>query len=213
MSLLNDSASTSGAPPLKLSRTVDAPRVPSDVSQGYDSLRRGDLASARRSYEAALAADPVNLDAHLGLATASARAGDRASATRHYRRTLELDPKNAAALAGLAALTDFSRPEGLEAQLRSDISRNPESAALHYTLGALYSSQSRWTEAQVSFFEAHRLEPGNADIIYNLAVSLDHLGQARLAADFYQRALGAAQQQNAQFDKGQVSRRIAELKP
>jgi len=44
-------------------------------------------------------------------------------------------------------------------------------------------------------------------------VSLDHLGQARLAADFYQRALAAARQQSAQFDKGQVSRRIAELKP
>jgi Tfp pilus assembly protein PilF len=212
MNLLKDAAATP-APPLKLSRTIDAPRVPPDVSQGYDALRRGDLASARRSYESALAADPTNVDALLGLATVFARAGERATATRNYRRALELDPKNASALAGLAALADFSRPEGLEAQLRADISRNPQSPALHYTLGALLSSQARWTEAQVSFFEAHRLDPGNADIVYNLAVSLDHLGQARLAADFYQRALGAAQQQNAQFDKGRVTRRIAELKP
>jgi Tfp pilus assembly protein PilF len=213
MNLLKDSASAPGTPPLKLSRTIDAPRIPPEVSQGYDALRRGDLASARRSYESALAADPVNVDAHLGLAAASARAGERANAARHYRRALELDPKNAPALAGLAALADFSRPEGLEAQLRTDISRNPQSAALHYTLGALFASQSRWTEAQVSYFEAHRLDPDNPDIVYNLAVSLDHLGQSRLAADFYARALGAAQQQNAQFDKGQVARRIAELKP
>jgi hypothetical protein len=44
-------------------------------------------------------------------------------------------------------------------------------------------------------------------------VSLDNLGQSRLAADFYQRALRAAGKQSAQFDRGQVSRRIAELKP
>jgi len=44
-------------------------------------------------------------------------------------------------------------------------------------------------------------------------VSLDHLGQAKPAADFYQRALAATRQRKAQFDKDQVTRRIAELKP
>ena len=44
-------------------------------------------------------------------------------------------------------------------------------------------------------------------------MSLDQLGQSRPAADFYARALAASQKQAAQFDKGQVSRRIAELKP
>ena len=72
---------------------------------------------------------------------------------------------------------------------------------------------ARWNEAQAAYFEAYRLDPEAADVAYNLAVSLDHLGQNRLAADFYQRALTASGQQSVQFDKGQVSRRLAELKP
>lgn len=213
MNLLKQSADAKSAPPLKLSRTIVAPRVSPEVAQGYDALKRGDPAAARKSYEAALAADSTNLDAHLGLATAAARTGDRDTATRHYRRALALDPKNPSAVAGLAALADLSRPEGLEGQLRADITRYPQSPALHFTLGNLYASQSRWNEAQAAYFDAYRLDPDSADIAYNLAVSLDQLGQARLAADFYKRALAASETQAAQFDKGQVSRRIAELKP
>lgn len=213
MNLLKESEAAKSAPPLKLSRTIDPPRVSADVSLGYDALKRGDAAGARKSYEAALAADASNLDAHLGLAAAAARLGDRETAERHYRRTLALDPKNPSAVAGLAAMADLGRPEGLETQLRADITRYPQSPALHFTLGNLYASQSRWTEAQAAYFEAYRLDPDSADLAYNLAVSLDHLGQARLARDFYQRALAASGQQAAQFDKGQVSRRIAELKP
>jgi tetratricopeptide (TPR) repeat protein len=213
MNLLKQSADAKPAPPLKLSRTIEAPRVSPEVAQGYDALKRGDPAAARKSYEAALAADSSNLDAHLGLATAAARTGDRDTATRHYRRALALDPKNPSAVAGLAALADLSRPEGLEGQLRADITRYPQSPALHFTLGNLYASQSRWNEAQAAYFDAYRLDPDGADIAYNLAVSLDHLGQSRLAADFYKRALAASGSQAAQFDKGQVSRRIAELKP
>jgi cytochrome c-type biogenesis protein CcmH/NrfG len=214
MKLLKESPRDArAAPPLKLDRSIDPPRVAPDVSKGYEALRGGDLASARKSYEAAIAADPSSLDGHLGLATVAARTGDRATATRHYRRALELDPKNPSAVAGIAALADFSRPDALEAQLRADLTRYPQSAALQYTLGNLYAAQSRWNEAQAAYFEAYRLDPENADITYNLAVSLDHLGQSRLAADFYQRALAASGQQVAQFDKGQVTRRLAELKP
>ncbi|MBK8322627.1 MAG: tetratricopeptide repeat protein [Betaproteobacteria bacterium] len=214
MSLLKDSPrAAKAAPPLKLAKTIDPPRIAPEVSQGYEALRSGDLETARKAYQSAVAKDATSLDAHLGLATVAARAGDRATATRHYRRALELDPKNVSAVAGLAALADFSRPDSLEAQLRADLTRYPQSAALQYTLGNLYAAQGRWNEAQAAYFEAYRLDPEAADVAYNLAVSLDHLGQSRLAADFYQRALTASRQQSVQFDKGQVSRRLAELKP
>ena len=200
--------------PLRLARSVaETPRIPAEVSAGYEQLRSGNLAGARRSYGAALASDPANLDAHLGLATIEARGGDRGAAAMHYRRALELDPRNATALAGLAALADYSQPEALESQLRADIARNPQSAALHFTLGNLYAAQSRWGEAQAAFFEAYRLQGGSADIAFNLAVALDHLGQRRLAADYYRRALEARQGQASQFDPAAVSRRLADLRP
>ena len=159
-----------------------------------------------------IAADPVNVDARLGLATVDARSGNRSSAAANYRRALDLEPRNATALAGLAALADFSRPDALEAQLRADLAAAPASSALHFTLGNLYASQARWREAQVEYFEAHRLDPGSGDILYNLAVSIDSLGQARLAAGFYQRALEAARDNGAQFDPAPAARRLSEIR-
>jgi tetratricopeptide (TPR) repeat protein len=204
---------TAEPPPLRLDRSADAARrVPAEVASAYEALRTGNLPAARRGYEAALASDPGSLDARLGLATLEARSGNRAAAAAHYRRALESDPRNATASAGLAALTDFSRPDALEAQLRADLERAPASGALHYTLGSVLAAQGRWHEAQAEFFEAHRLDPGNADVMYNLAISLDHLGQARLAAGFYRQALDAAGRGGAQFDPAPVARRLAEIR-
>jgi Tfp pilus assembly protein PilF len=182
------------------------------VSAGYEALRQGHLSSARSSYAAAITQDPANLDSVLGMATIEARSGNRPAAALQYRRALELDSRNPTALAGLAALADFSRPEAIEAQLRSDLLRFPESSALHFTLGNVYSSQKRWTEAQAEYFEAHRLDPGSADVMFNLAVSMDNLGQTRLAAGFYRRALESAPGQSAQFDTNAVARRLAEIR-
>jgi tetratricopeptide (TPR) repeat protein len=199
-------------PPVELTRDeAPKPSIPPDVEQGYRALVAGDLDSARRHYAAAVDADPASLDAELGLATVEARAGHIPAAAGAYRRALELDPGNATALAGLAALADDSRPEALENALRADIARHPDSAALELTLGNLYAAHGRWAEAQAAYFEAQRLQPENADVAYNLAVSLDHLGQKRAAADFYRRALEARRTRGAQFDAAAASRRLAEL--
>jgi len=200
------------APSLKLA-PAEKPRVPTEIAAGYDALRAGDLPAARRSYVAALTADPSSLDANLGLATIEARLGNTPAAAILYRRALDLDPRNATALAGLASIADMSQPEQLEATLRSDIARYPQSAALHFALGNLYASRGRWEEAQGAFFEALRLEPASADTLFNLAVAMDHMGQQRLAADYYRRALDAARGQTAQFDPALVARRLSELRP
>ena len=201
-----------GAPSLKLA-PAEKPRVPTEIAAGYDALRSGDLPAARRSYTAALATDPASLDAYLGLATIEARLGNVAVAASHYRRALDLDPRNATALAGLASIADLSQPEQLEGQLRADIARYPQSAALQFALGNLYASRGRWEDAQAAFFEALRLEPASADALYNLAIAMDHMGQQRLAADYYRRAFEAARSQPAQFDPAQVARRLSELRP
>jgi tetratricopeptide (TPR) repeat protein len=187
------------------------PRVLPEVRDGYEALRRGDLTSAKRSYGAAVANEPNNLDALLGLATVEARSGGRQAAVVHYRRALEVDPRNPSALAGLAALSDASQPEALEARLLREIAENPGSAALHYMLGNLYAVQGRWGQAQGAFYEAHRIEPEGADILHNLAVSLDQLGQGRMAAGFYRKALEASRGQPSAFDAAAVNRRLAEL--
>ena len=199
------------AEPLQLARTEKPGRVSAEVQAGYAALLAGQGAEARRSYLAALAADPASVDALLGIATVEARTGNRAAAVQYYRRVLQQEPRNATAIAALSTLADVARPDALEMQLAADLSQDPGSAALHMALGNVHASQRRWTQAQAAFFEAHRLEPGNADILFNLAVSLDHLGQPRLAAGFYGRALDAALRQGAQFDAQAAARRLAEI--
>jgi len=209
---LLDEAQPPAEPPVQFARSeAPRPRVSPDVESGYRALLAGDLDAARRHYAAAVEADSTNVDAQLGLATADARLGNVAGAAAAYRRVLDLDPHNATAMAGLAALADTTRPEALENALRGDIAQHPDSAALELTLGNLYASQRRWAEAQAAYFEAQRLQPENADVAYNLAVSLDHLGQRRAAAEFYRRALEARGNGGAQFDAAAASRRLAQL--
>ena len=197
---------------LKLSRDIVPSRVSPDLASGYSALQAGDNASARKYYATALQTEPMNPDAHLGLATALARAGDAQGAAQEYRKTLEIDPRNSTGLAGLIAVSGQFNSGALETELRTMLAKNPNSAQLSFSLGNLYLSQSRWNDAQQAFFEAFRVEPDNAEYVYNLAVSLDHLGQSRIALDYYQRALAAGAKSGAQFDRAQVDRRIAELK-
>ncbi|MBI5428928.1 MAG: tetratricopeptide repeat protein [Nitrosomonadales bacterium] len=46
---------------------------------------------------------------------------------------------------------------------------------------------------------------------FNLAVSLDRLGQKKSAAQYYQRALELDSKSSAGFDHAQISQRIEEL--
>jgi Tfp pilus assembly protein PilF len=210
--LLKQSSTPADTPPFKLTPSRDVPHVVPNVARGYRELVAGDLAGAQKSYAAALDADPMNIDALLGLATIEARTGNRMLAAGHYRKALEIDPRNPTAMAGLASVAEFSRVENAESQLRADLAMNPASAALHFTLGNLFAIQSRWGEAQVEYFEAYRIEPANADFAYNLAVSLDHMRQSKLAIEYYERALDAARNQATQFDPQGAARRLAQLR-
>ena len=197
---------------LKLSRSYQTTRINPDLTDAYNSLAAGDYTTAVQRYRKLVAADPLNVDAQLGLATAAARGGDKTLAAQHYRRVLALDPRNGLAIMGLVALSDGVPPATLEIELKTLIGRNPEAAPLHFALGNLYSSGLQWTQAQQAYFDAFRIEPQNADYLFNLAVSLDQLKQSRLALDYYRKAEGITLAGGGgQFDRGSIARRIREL--
>jgi Tfp pilus assembly protein PilF len=213
MAELLKEAGMGAAAPVKFSRSERAVVISPEVNSGFAALKAGDLNVARHSYGAALNVDPSNVDALLGMATVEARVGNRDGARAYYRKVLESDPRNATALAGLAATADALAPDMLETQLRGELARAPGSAALHFALGGLYASQARWSEAQAQYFESYRLDPQSADAAFNLAVSLDHVGQPRLAAQYYKRALDTAGARGGRFDAQAARRRLAELAP
>ena len=77
---------------------------------------------------------------------------------------------------------------------------------------ALYAKQSLWPQAQQAYFQAYQLQADSPDYAYNLAVSLEHLGQSRIALNYYRRALELrALRGRAEFDRGRVEERIGQL--
>lgn len=196
-----------------VSRGSAAPTVNPLLNAAYAELQAGRFDSAAGLYERLLKSEPMNVDALLALAAIAQQAGRPDDASRHYLRILELDPRHALAQSGLIGLLGRAEPLAAETRLKQLIAREP-SAFLFFTLGNLYADQSLWAQAQQAYFQAHHLEPANPDYAYNLAVGLEHLGQSKLALEFYRRALKlAADRERVNFSTARAEERIARLTP
>lgn len=182
-----------------------------ELDAGYTAFEAGDFAAARRAYQQVLRSDPTNRDALLGLAAVDLRAGDAAAAEARYQKLIERDPRDPYAQAAITALRPAADPVQSESRLKTLIGQQPDSAPLQFALGNLYAGQSRWSEAQAAYFRAFSAEPDNADFAYNLAVSLDHLRQPRLALEYYQRAIALAGERPVSFDRARASGRARDL--
>jgi tetratricopeptide (TPR) repeat protein len=183
-----------------------------------DSPRRepADAAIGLRLTRAVPRAEPAlerAYDALLGLATLAARRGESDAAHAYYLRALEADPSDATARAGVFSTGRPGDETAAESHLKTALARDPGSPPLNFALGNLYARQQRWSEAQQAYFSAYAGDPGNPDVIFNLAVSLDQLREGRLAARYYRMALEAGEARTPAFDRNQVTSRLEALYP
>ncbi|HEV3007726.1 MAG TPA: tetratricopeptide repeat protein, partial [Burkholderiales bacterium] len=196
----------------EISATRTAPQVHPRVGSAYAAYVGGDLATARSDYQQALHEEPANRDALLGLAALDVRGGRLELAEAAYLRLLQADPRDAHAQAALIALrAGRVDPVAAESRVKSMLAEHPAAHVLNFTLGNQFAQQGRWAEAQQEYFKAFAAEPDNADFAYNLAVSLDHLRQPRLALEYYRRALSLAKARSASFDVMAAEARAAQL--
>ena len=193
-------------------KQVRADHVAASLERAYDAFRAGDVVSAAEAYRAVLGHEPHNRDALIGLAAVAAQAGRWDEAAGHYARALALHPADTVAQAALIAIDEQDPARG-ESRLKALLWSEPRAAHLHFNLGNVYAAQSRWPEAQQSYFDAYRFDNGNADYAYNLAVSLDHLSRRESALDIYREALALAQSRPASFDTAAVLARIRDINP
>jgi tetratricopeptide (TPR) repeat protein len=200
------------ASPVATSRPAAPPRVHPKVEAAYAAYLKGDLESARSDYQDALREDASNRDALLGLAAINVRTGRLEVAEATYLRALQLDPGDAHAQAGLIALRAARLdPLATESRVKSMLAADPGANVLHFTLGNQLAQQGRWGEAQQEYFKAFSAHPENADFAYNLAVSLDHVRQGKLALEYYRRAVALAETRGASFDIAAARARSAQL--
>jgi tetratricopeptide (TPR) repeat protein len=200
------------APVAPVATSRPAPRVHPKVEAAYAAYMKGDLAAARGDYQDALREDASNRDALLGLAAIDLRTGRLEVAEATYLRLLQLDPNDAHAQAGLIALRGARLdPLATESRVKSMLAADPGANVLHFTLGNQFAQQGRWAEAQQEYFKAFAAHPDNADFAYNLAVSLDHVRQGKLALEYYRRAVALAERRGASFDIAAARERSAQL--
>lgn len=186
----------------KRPKAITVLRDPTDsldmqLNNAYQAYQAGRFEQAQYLYKGVLAQEPSNVDSLLGLAAIAQHAGADTQARQYYARVLVLEPRNAVANAGMSALvTDVNR----ESRLKMLINEQKNSSSLHFALANYYAEQQRWAEAQQSYFNAYQLEPNNATLAFNLAISLERLGQRKPAAQYYRRALSLDTGKSAGFD-------------
>lgn len=204
------------APPVRIEHSHESIAVDPILLNAWQAYRDGDLDTALQHYGEVLHKDaqhnnPPDRNALLGLAAIAQQRSQDAVAAQYYSRLLALDPRDPDAHAGMSSLLGATGTAGTESRLKLLLAQRPEAAALHFALGNYYAEQSRWGDAEQSYFTACKLESDNARFAFNLAVSLDHLGQEKLAAQHYQHALQLDPANNPGFDHAQTQLRLIEL--
>ncbi len=198
------------SPAIRFQRSTRINGVQQALTMAYEAYQSGRLDMAQQQYQQVLRNESHNRDALLGLAAIAIRQGNADQARTYYQNLLQLDPRDSIAQAGLLSLESTADIQ-TESELKSLLLQQPGLAPLHFALANLYAREQRWPLAQQSYFEAQRLAPENADYAYNLAISLEHLGQRAPALRYYQRALKLHQHHAGQFNPHTVSQRIAIL--
>ncbi len=180
------------SPGIRITRRRAVDRNQPLLTAAYAAYSDGDHAAARIGYQKVLKRDPGNRDAQLGLAAIALSAGKDEKAGRIYLDLLSRNPRDSVAQTALMSMNQQLDPVAGQSRVKQLLDREPDSTHLHFSLGNLFAAQARWAEAQGAYFEAYRRDNTNPDFAFNLAISLDHLGQREPALKYYRRALELA---------------------
>lgn len=171
-----------------LAHTTGKRVAPTRVAQAYAALVAGNLAIAKRDYQAVAVADPAQLDAWLGLGAIAIQENRSVDAHHYYSKALALDAENPVANAALFALEGGAGITVSESKLKLLLDRGVDAPYVQFALGNLYARRARWPDAQQAYFAALHGMPSNPDYAFNLAVSLERLGQGAAALQYYRQA-------------------------
>lgn len=185
----SDGTAGAGQPRVSFAKKKVPNQFRLQLAAAHQALQRGDLQGAESLYRGMLTGGPLDVQPRFGLAAVALGQQQPARAREHYQWILEVEPDNPFAWNGLAASGGLADAARHETGLRRQIEQHPGRHYLHYALGNFYVTRQRWKEAQQAYFEAFALAPDNSVYAYNLAISLERLGQEPQALEFYRRAL------------------------
>ncbi|BBP44076.1 tetratricopeptide repeat protein [Thiosulfativibrio zosterae] len=193
----------------KSSLVIDSKPNISNEQIAYEAYLNHDYSVAKLYYQKALDENPKAFASLFGLGAIAVHEKNNQKAFEYYQRAEQIDPNHPKLQVALTALRAAAgNYEDWSEVLKSQINKNPQDATLYFSLGNLYVKRKDWVNAQENFFKALELAPDNMQFALNLAISLDHLGQYRLAIRYYQKALVLASERNPLPSSAQVKSRI-----
>jgi Flp pilus assembly protein TadD len=196
---------------IKITKSVTEDLINPKIIHAYQAFRVGNYSQAEAFYRSVLYRHPDNRDALLGVAAIAVHKGRLQEAQRYYHRLLNLNPRDSVAMAALFNLQKTMPGEITESQIKLLLDREPNAPHLHFSLGNLYARQARWAEAEQAYFQAYSNNNQHPDYVFNLAVSLDQLGQTETALNYYRKALELADRQPVNFNTSEILARIRSL--
>lgn len=202
---------TQGKAPIEIRHSRKRVSRSLPLNQAWNAFNAHRYQDADRLYQTILEREPLNRDALLGHAAVAMRLGQTERAIDTYMKLLERDPRDPLALAGLISLRGQHQPSQSLARVQQLITANPEVAGLYFVLGNLYAGQLRWAYAQQAYFKAYSGNPEHPEYLFNLAVSLDHLGKKKQSLQYYRLAVDLAKQQPVNFSVKAAKARIGAL--
>lgn len=195
---------------VQISRSQRPNSIDAALNKAYVAFQAGDLDTAAKLYNTARIADPDRRDTLLGLAAVALKRSDLPRAYDFYAEVLKRHPDDPVARAALFNMTE-AEGEGGAARLRLLLDGHADAAYIHAALGNWYARRQRWADAQQAYFDAARLDAANPDYAFNLAVSLDHMGQGSAALGYYQKSLALRAARGAGFNAQAAQERISAL--
>ena len=175
------------------------------IENGYKAYQQLDYEAAAGYYAKALQLEPDNRDANLGAGATAILNHEYVLAENLYRHLLHLNADDEDAFRSILQLAEFDK--AIESDMLDHANRHARApAALFAILGDHYSVQERWSDA-VNAYTKSVANDQVPDVLFNLAVSLEHIGAPLEALPFYRQSLNA--DGDSRFDRMAARRRIA----
>ena len=150
-----------------------APPSSPETARGMDALKAGDFPKAKSAFEAAIAANAKDADAHHYLGVTLENLSDKTGAEREYKAALAIKPDLAEAAANLGAIyVEAQRWDDALAVLRPAAQRRSDSAALEFNLALALSGKGDQDGATHAFDAALKATPNDPMLLYTYGHTL-----------------------------------------
>ncbi len=169
------------------------PAASSSVKAAEALLNKGDAQGAREKFEAALAENPGDARALLGLGLAHEALGDQKAAEKAYRSAIQADDSLAEAHNNLGlVLRDQDKLSDAIAAFEAALTRDPNLASAAANLALAYEDAGQPEQAQAAYQRAVALTPKDAMLQANYGLFLLNQGNASAAVDALRNGLKVA---------------------